>query len=277
VSETSGLYGGVTSRRVTTRDLQRAKERGERWPMLTAYDVLTAGVFDEAGVPVLLVGDSAANMVFGHETTVPTTVDELIPLARAVVRGTTRALVVADLPFGSYQASPQQALATATRFLQEACVQAVKVEGGRRIAPQVDLLVGSGVPVVGHLGVTPQSVGTLGGYGVVGRGEAGDVLIADALALEEAGAFAVVLEVVPAELAARVTAELRIPTIGIGAGPSCDAQVMVWADLVGLTPGHKPKFVKPYADVRGVLRDAVTAWGADVREGRYPDDATSYR
>jgi 3-methyl-2-oxobutanoate hydroxymethyltransferase len=270
------LYGGVRGRRVSVRDLRLAKERGERWAMLTSYDMLTAGLFDAAGIPVLLVGDSAGNNVLGHSSTVPVTTDELLPLTRAVARSAQRALVVADLPFGSYQASPEQALTTSVRFLQEAGAQAVKLEGGRRVVPQVDLLVSSGVPVMAHVGLTPQSE-LVTGLRVQGRGEAGEELLADALALQEAGAFAVVLEAVPAELAERVTAALDIPTIGIGAGPGTDAQVLVWTDLAGLTPGPGPKFVKRYADLRTVLTDAVTTYADDVREGRYPGPEHSYR
>jgi 3-methyl-2-oxobutanoate hydroxymethyltransferase len=269
------LYGGVTSRRVTTRDLQDAKERGERWAMLTSYDMLTAQLFDEVGIPVLLVGDSAGNNVLGYENTVPVTVDDMLPLVRAVARSTSRPLVVADLPFGSYQESPAQALHNSVRFLQ-AGAQAVKLEGGRRVLPQVELLVESGVPVMGHLGLTPQSVNTLGGYRVQGRGEAGDQLIADALALQEAGAFAVVLEVVPADLAERVTKELTVPTVGIGAGAGTDAQVLVWTDMAGLTPGKGPKFLKRYADLRSVLGDAAKAYADDVRDGRYPATEHGY-
>jgi 3-methyl-2-oxobutanoate hydroxymethyltransferase len=266
-SEIPALYGGVTSRRVTVRDLQLAKEKGEKWVMLTSYDQLTAALFDEAGIPVLLVGDSAGNNVLGYETTVPVTMDDLAPLVRGVARATKRSLVVADLPFGSYQGSPAQALESAVRFLQLGA-QAVKLEGGQRVVPQVELLVTSGVPVMGHLGLTPQSVNAFGGYRVQGRGEAGDRLIQEALALQEAGAFAIVLEVVPAELAERLTKELTIPTIGIGAG--CDAQVLVWTDMAGLTPGPGPKFVKRYADLRTVLGDAARAYADDVRDGRYP-------
>jgi 3-methyl-2-oxobutanoate hydroxymethyltransferase len=269
------LYGGVTSRRVTVRDLQTAKDRGERWAMLTSYDMLTAAVFDEAGIPVLLVGDSAGNNVLGYADTVPVTLDDMVPLVRGLARTTTRALVVGDLPFGSYQGSPEQALASAVRFLQ-AGAQAVKLEGGRRVLPQVELLVESGIPVMGHLGLTPQSVNTLGGYRVQGRGEAGKQLLADALALQDAGAFAVVLEVVPAELAEHVTAELAVPTIGIGAGAGCDAQVLVWTDMAGLTPGPGPRFVKRYADLRGTLTAAATAYAEDVREGRYPSAEHGY-
>ena len=269
------LYGGVASRRVTVRDLQAAKDRGERWAMLTSYDMLTAGVFDEAGVPVLLVGDSAGNNVLGYTTTVPVTVEDLLPLVRGVAAGARHALVVADLPFGSYQGSPAQALETSARFLR-AGAQAVKLEGGRRVLPQVELLVESGVPVMGHLGLTPQSVNTLGGYRVQGRGEAGDRLVEDALALQEAGAFCVVLEVVPVDLAERVTKELAIPTVGIGAGAGCDAQVLVWTDMAGLTPGAGPRFLKRYADLRAVLTDAARAYTDDVREGRYPGPEHGY-
>ncbi len=269
------LYGGVTSRRVTPRDLQRAKDRGERWAMLTSYDMLTAALFDEAGIPALLVGDSAGNNVLGYPTTVPVTVDELLPMVRAVVRSTTRPLVVADLPFGSYQASPEQALATAVRFLQVGGAQAVKLEGGRRVAPQVELLVSAGVPVMGHVGLTPQSELVMG-LRVQGRGEAGDALIEDALALQDAGAFAVVLEAVPADLAERVTKELLVPTVGIGAGAGCDAQVLVWTDMAGLTPGAPLTFVKQYADLRGVLTDATRAYADDVREGRFPGPEHSF-
>jgi len=269
------LYGGGQSRRITIRDLAAAKERGERWPMLTAYDALTAGLFDEAGIPVLLVGDSAAMVVYGYEQTLPVTVDDLMPLVAAVVRGTRRALVVADLPFGSYQASPAQALDTAARFVKEGGAHAVKLEGGERVLAQVDALVSAGVPVMGHLGLTPQSVNALGGYRVQGRGGAGEKLIADAKALESAGAFAVVLEVVPAELAERVTASLSIPTIGIGAGAATDAQVLVWQDLAGLTE-RVPRFVKQYLDLRGLLGGAVREWAAEVVDGSYPGEEHTY-
>ena len=275
-TELPTLYGGVTNRRVRPSDLQRAKDRGERWAMLTSYDMLTAGVFEQAGIPVLLVGDSAGNNVLGHATTVPVTVDELLPMVRAVSRSTSRPMVVADLPFGTYQASPEQALATAVRFLQVGGAHAVKLEGGRRVVPQVELLVGAGVPVMGHVGLTPQSELVMG-LRVQGRGEAGDVLIEDALALQEAGAFAVVLEAVPADLAERVTKELLIPTIGIGAGVGCDAQVLVWTDMAGLTPGAPLTFVKRYADLRGVLTEATRAYADDVREGRFPGPEHSFR
>ncbi|MEY9929508.1 3-methyl-2-oxobutanoate hydroxymethyltransferase [Catenulispora sp. GP43] len=272
------LYGGTgTGRRVTVRDLAKAKREGEKWAMLTAYDALTAGVFDEAGIPVLLVGDSAGNNHLGYENTVPVTVDQLVMLSGAVVRGTKRAMVVGDLPFGSYQSSPAQALETAARFMKEAGVGAVKLEGGRRVLPQVEALVQAGVPVMAHIGLTPQSVNVLGGYRIAGRGdEEAEKLISDAKALQHAGAFAIVLELVPAELAARVSAEIDIPTVGIGAGAGTDAQVLVWTDMAGLTPGGVPKFVKQYADMRALLGDAARAFAADVVHGVYPDESHSY-
>lgn len=271
------LYGGSPAgRRISVHDLAAAKARGERWPMITAYDALTARVFDEAGIPVLLVGDSAAMVVYGYDSTVPVTVDELVPLVAGVVRGSRRAMVVADLPFGSYQASPAQALETASRFMKETGCHAVKLEGGARVMPQVELLVSAGIPVMGHLGLTPQSVHAFGGYKVQGRGEDGVTLVQDAKALQSSGAFAVVLEVVPADLAAQVSQVLSIPTVGIGAGPGTDAQVIVWQDMAGLTPGRTAKFVKKYADVHGVLHDAAQAWAADVVSGAYPAPEHSY-
>lgn len=269
------LYGGVVNRRVHVKDLQAAKDRGERWAMLTSYDMLTAGIFEAAGIPVLLVGDSAGNNVLGYSTTVPVTVDELLPMVRAVVRSTSRPLVIADLPFGSFQGSPEQALTTAVRFLKEGGAQAVKLEGGQRMAPQVELLVSSGIPVMGHVGLTPQSENVTG-LRIQGRGEAADVLLDDALALQAAGAFAVVLEAVPAHLAERVTKELDIPTVGIGAGGGCDAQVLVWTDMAGLTPGKPLTFVKQYADLRGILTQATAAYADDVREGRFPGPEHSF-
>jgi 3-methyl-2-oxobutanoate hydroxymethyltransferase len=268
-------YGGQARRRVTVRDIAAAKERGERWPMVTAYDAMTARVFDEAGIPVLLVGDSAAMVVYGYDTTLPVSVDDLIPLTAAVVRGSSRAMVVADLPFGSYQASPQQALESAARFMKEAGAHAIKLEGGRRVLPQIETLVSAGIPVMGHLGLTPQSVNVLGGYRVQGRGQSGDELMADAKALEHAGAFAVVLECVPADLAERVTAALSIPTIGIGAGPGCDAQVLVWQDMMGLNQ-RPPKFVKRYFDLAGEMDRAVRAFADEVVSGSFPSAEHSY-
>ena len=269
------LYGGKQSGRVTIRDIAAAKARGEKWPMLTAYDALTAGIFDETGIPVLLVGDSAGNVVFGHDTTVPVTVDDLIPLTAAVVRGTKRAMVVADLPFGSYQGSPAKALESAFRFMKEAGAHAVKLEGGMRVAHQVEELVSAGIPVMGHLGLTPQSVHAFGGFRVQGRGEDGDKLLHDAKALEAAGAFSVVLEGIPSALGARITEALHIPTIGIGAGPDCDAQVLVWQDMAGLSP-RSPKFAKRYADIAAILRTAAAEYAAEVASGAFPTEEYSY-
>jgi len=273
---TTGRPPSRPTRRTRIHHLRELKERGERWPMLTAYDMYTAEIFDEAGIPVLLVGDSAANNVYGYANTLPVTVDEMLPLVKAVVRGTKSALVVADLPFGSYQISPEQALTTSFRFMKEAGAHAVKLEGGARFAPQVEALSGSGIPVMAHLGFTPQSEHALGGYRVQGRGNGGDKLVEDALAMQAAGAFAVVLEMVPADVAKRVTAELVIPTIGIGAGPETDAQVLVWSDMAGMNRGRKPRFVKQYADVGSVLLDAAKRFGADVRGGSYPTEEHSY-
>ncbi len=270
------LYGGTASRRITVRDIAAAKARGEKWPMLTAYDALTARVFDDAGIPVLLVGDSAAMVVYGHDSTIPVRLDELIPLTAAVVRGTRRAMIVADMPFGSYQASAATALEAAVRFLKETGAQAVKLEGGYRVVRQVEELVAAGIPVMAHLGLTPQSVNVFGGYRVQGRGEDGERLLHDAKVLQSAGAFAVVLECVPADLAARVTDSLDIPTIGIGAGPHCDAQVLVWQDMAGLSP-TTAKFVKRYADLATVLHGAAGAFAADVVSGRFPSEEYSYR
>ena len=273
---TEPLYGGKQSRRITTIDLFAAKARGEKWPMITTYDAITAGIFDEAGYPVLLVGDSAAMVVYGFDSTIPVTSDHLIPLVAGVERGSKRAMVVADLPFGSYQESPDQALSTAMRFLKEGNAHAVKLEGGSHIAPTVELLTKSGVPVMGHIGLTPQSVHQMGGYRVQGRGESGAQILADAKALEAAGAFAIVLEVMPHELATQITHAVSVPTIGIGAGPNTDAQVIVWQDLLGLTKGKPAKFVKQYANLNEVISDASKAWAADVATGVYPDLAHSY-
>ncbi len=264
-------------RRTRIHHLTELKQRGERWPMLTAYDMYAARIFDEAGIPVLLVGDSAANNVFGYSSTLPVTVDELLPLVKAVTGATKSALVVADLPFGSYQASPQQAFETAVRFMKEGGAQAVKLEGGAAMVPQVELLVSAGIPVMAHLGFTPQSEHALGGYRVQGRDDQGNRIVEDALALQEAGAFAVVLEMVPADVAKRMTAELTVPTIGVGAGPECDAQVLVWTDMAGLNRGRVPKFVKRYADLGGVLADAAARFADEVRAGVYPDEEHSYR
>ncbi|MEV0940517.1 3-methyl-2-oxobutanoate hydroxymethyltransferase [Micromonospora wenchangensis] len=269
-TEVTALYGGPATRRVRTRDLIAAKERGDRWAMLTSYDQYTAGIFDQAGIPALLVGDSAANNVFGYETTLPVTVDELLPLVRAVVRATRHTLVVGDLPFGSYEEGPTQALRTAVRFMKEGGCHAVKLEGGRRCADQIAAITGAGIPVMAHIGFTPQSEHTLGGYRVQGRGDTADEVLADARAVAGAGAFAVVLEMVPGEVAKRVTAELAIPTVGIGAGPDTDAQVLVWQDMAGLRTGKAPRFVKRYADLAGTLTEATRLFADEVRGGGFP-------
>ena len=269
--------GPVTRpKKIRVPHLQAMKDRGERIAMLTSYDQLTAEIFDQAGIPVLLVGDSAANNVLGYETTLPVTVDELIPLVRAVSRAARRALVVADLPFGSYQTSPEQALTTSVRFMKEAGAHAVKLEGGAAVVEQVRTLVGAGIPVMAHLGFTPQSEHSLGGYRVQGRGDHAEQLVQDALAVEAAGAFAVVLEMVPADVAKRVTAELAVPTIGIGAGVDCDGQVLVWQDMAGMRSGPMPRFVKQYADLRSVLTDAATAFQDEVSTGVFPAEQHSF-
>ena len=270
------LYGGGSSVRVRVHHLQQAKARGERWAMLTAYDTYAAAVFEEAGIPVLLVGDSAGNVVLGHPSTVPVTVEDLLLMTKSVTRSTKRALVVADLPFGSYEASVEQAFGTAVRMMKEGGAHAVKLEGGVRVAPQIRKLTENGVPVMAHIGFTPQSEHALGGYRVQGRGAAAEQLLADAHAVQEAGAFSVVLEMVPAEIAGQVTKELTIPTIGIGAGVDCDAQVLVWPDMAGLTSGRVPKFVKKYADLRAQLLAAAQEYATEVREGVFPGPEHSF-
>jgi 3-methyl-2-oxobutanoate hydroxymethyltransferase len=283
MSDQPAPYGGVPTgsstsapsstpgrRKVRIPHLREMKERGEKWAMLTAYDMYAAATFDEAGIPVLLVGDSASNNVYGNETSLPVTVDELIPLTRAVSRSVKHALVVADLPFGSYQGSPEQAFHTAVRFMKEAGAHCVKLEGGAEMAPQVELLTRGGVPVMAHIGFTPQSEHNLGGYRVQGRGAGAEKLLADAKAMEAAGAFAVVMEMVPGEVAGDVTRQLGIPTIGIGAGAECDAQVLVWQDMMGLRTGRLPRFVKQYADLHGVMLEAARAYAADVAAGTFP-------
>ena len=275
------LYGGSaepvrTPTKIRTHHLQQMKSEGHKWAMLTAYDFTTARLFDEAGIPVLLVGDSAANVVYGYDTTVPVTVDELIPLVRGVVRGAEHALVVADLPFGSYEGGPAQALATATRFLKESGAHAVKLEGGERVVEQIATLSAAGIPVMAHIGFTPQSVNGLGGFRVQGRGDAAEQTVADAIAVAEAGAFAVVMEMVPAELATQITGKLTIPTVGIGAGSNCDAQVLVWQDMAGLTSGRTAKFVKRFGDVGAELRRAAIQYADEVATGAFPAEEHSF-
>ena len=273
-------YGGGTSdpalKRVRTRHFQRAKEQGIKITGLTSYDFLSASIFDEAGIDFLLVGDSAGNTVFGYDTTIPVTLDELIPLTRAVVRAVSRALVVADLPFGSYENGPDEALASAIRFMKETGAHAVKLEGGVRSAKQIKRIVRAGIPVMAHIGFTPQSEHGLGGHIIQGRGEAGAQLLADAHAVQDAGAFAVVMEMVPSGIAGQVTKELSIPTISVGAGPECDGQLMVWSDWAGFSRGRIPKFVKQYANIGQTLLDAAIAYRDDVESGVYPAPEHEY-
>lgn len=263
-------------KRVRTRHFQQAKESGIKITGLTSYDQLSASIFDAAGIDFLLVGDSAGNTVLGYDTTLPVTIDELIPLTRAVAGAASRAFVVADMPFGSYETGPDEALHSAFRFMKETQAHAVKLEGGVRSAEQIRRIVEAGIPVMAHIGFTPQSEHGLGGHMIQGRGEKLDQLLADAHAVQDAGAFAVVLEMVPASAAKRVTEQLRIPTIGVGAGPHVDGQLLVWTDWAGFTTGRIPKFVKKYADLSGVLTDAVGAFRADVESGAYPGPEHSY-
>ena len=262
--------------RIRTHHLRQAKVNGERFAMLTAYDQYTAEIFDQAGIEVLLVGDSASNNVFGNETSLPVTVDELIPLCRAVARSARRALVVADLPFGSYEVSAQQAVATGVRFLKEGLAHAVKIEGGKFYAETVRAMVQAGIPVMAHIGFTPQSEHALGGYRVQGRGDDAERLIDDAVSLAGAGAFCVLMEMVPAGTAAAVDAAVEVPTIGIGAGNATTGQVLVWQDMAGLRGGKMAKFVKQYADLRTSLAEAARAYGEDVRSGQFPGPEHSF-
>lgn len=256
--------------RIRVHHLQQAKERGEKFAMLTAYDVMMAEIFDQAGIEVLLVGDSAANTVIGYDSTLPITVDEMIVFTKAVSHGTKRALVVADLPFGSYEQSPQQAVATAVRLMKEGGAQAVKIEGGHEFAEHVRAMVLAGVPVIGHIGFTPQSEHALGGFRIQGRGNAAESMIADAQALERAGAFTILMEMVPSPVAAKVDEALTVPTIGIGAGNATTGQVLVWQDLLGLGANRTPRFVKKYADLRSVISSAVSQYHQEVVSGSFP-------
>lgn len=273
--EQSSPYGknpvsGTTHTRIRIPHLQQMKVLGQKWAMLTAYDMYTAAIFEEAGIPVLLVGDSASNNVYGNETSLPVTVDELIPLVRAVTRSTRRPLVIADLPFGSYQASAEQCFLTAVRFMKEGGAHAVKLEGDTEMLPQVEKLVRSGIPVMAHIGFTPQSEHQLGGYRVQGKGEKAQQLVETAKAFEAAGAFALLIEMVPGDVAAEITAAVSIPTVGIGAGNQCDAQVLVWQDMAGLRNGRLPRFVKQYADMRTLLHKAARDYAVDVEAGTFP-------
>lgn len=262
--------------RIRTHHLQAAKNEGRRFAMLTAYDQYTAEIFDDAGIEVLLVGDSAANNVLGYGTTLPITLDEMIVFAKAVTNGARRALVVCDLPFGSYEVSPAQAVESSVRLMKEGMVHAVKMEGGSHYAQTVRALSAAGIPVMAHIGFTPQSEHSLGGYRVQGRGDAARQLVDDAVALAEAGAFCVLMEMVPAEAAADVDRAVRVPTIGIGAGSATTGQVLVWQDMAGLRSGRQAKFVKQYADLRTVLAGAATAYGNDVRAGTFPGPEHSF-
>lgn len=265
-----------TPARLRTRYFARAAADNTAFSCLTSYDCMTAALFDDAGVDLLLVGDSLANVVLGRETTLSLTVDEMIPLARAVVDATNRVFVVMDLPFGSYEASPEQALATAVRVMKETGVQAVKVEGGAEMAPTVQKLVDAGIPVCGHIGFTPQSVHGLGGFVVQGRGEKAQRLLDDALALQQAGAFACVIEMVPADVAAHVTAETEMPIIGIGAGNQCDGQILVWTDALGLGTGRSPRFVRRYANLAETITAAARDYVEDVSSREFPSAEESF-
>jgi 3-methyl-2-oxobutanoate hydroxymethyltransferase len=260
---------------ITIDDLRAWKQAGKRFTMLTAYDFPTARILDEAGIPVLLVGDSVGNNVLGYTTTLPVTMDDMLHHTKAVTRGARHAMVVGDMPFGSTQVSVSEGVRNAVRFLQEGGAHAVKVEGAQ--IELIHTLVDLGIPVMAHVGLTPQSVHGMGGYKVQGRGEeAATTLLEQAHSLEKAGAFAIVLEGMPTDLGTSITAELHIPTIGIGAGPGTDAQVLVVNDLLGLNE-HEPKFARPYADLRRVIIDAVTAFARDVEDGTFPDEEHSYR
>ena len=261
----------------TVLDVQRLKDEGRRFAMLTAYDYLSAKILDEAGIPILLVGDSLGMVMLGHPTTLPVTLDDMLHHAKAVARGAKQALLVGDMPFMSYHASVEQAITSAGRFVQEASMHAVKLEGGGRVIEITRRLTEIGIPVMGHVGLTPQFVHQMGGFKVQGKSEAqADRIFADALALEEAGAFSIVLEGVPSALAARITKAVRIPTIGIGAGPQCDGQVLVFHDAFGFTTGKAPKFVKRYANLAEEITRAATAYAEDVRTGRFPGPEHEY-
>ena len=266
----------ATASRISISNLAAKKKAGEKWAMLTSYEQMSAQIFDEAQIPVLLVGDSAGNNFFGQENTIPVTVDDLIPLARAVVNSSKSAMVVADFPFGSYESGPEQALATGVRFFKEAKVQAVKLEGGKKVVPQIKALINAGIPVMGHIGLTPQSVHALGGFKVQGRGQDAARVIEDAKALVEAGVFAIILELIPAELAKEITKLVSVPTIGIGAGVHCDAQVLVWTDLMGLTE-KPPKLAKAYRNLRSEISAAAKEWASDVAGGKFPTDEQSFK
>jgi len=261
---------------VSVHDLLEYKKQDKKWLMLTSYDSLTSSLFDELNIPVVLVGDSAGQLIFGHDSTVPVTMEEMLPIVGGVARSNKHSLIVADMPFGSYQSSSELAIENATKFLKVGA-HAVKLEGGQRIANTISVLVEAGIPVMGHIGLTPQSVNVFGGYKVQGKGEQAQNLLQDAKFIQAAGAFAVVLEAIPRNLAKEITNSLLIPTIGIGAGPDTDAQVLVWQDLAGLTKDPIPKFVKRFANLRDDLSSAVKLAKEEVESGNYPDDNHSYQ
>lgn len=265
------------ARRVTTSTLRKMKTAGEKIAMITAYDYTMATLVDAAGVDMILVGDSAANVMAGYSTTIPITLDQMIYHTQCVVRGIRRAMVVCDMPFGSYQGDPMLALASAVRILKESGAEAVKLEGGADVAPAIRAIVGAGIPVVGHLGLTPQSVNQFGGYGLRAKEDAeAERLLADARLLDELGCCAIVLEKIPAALAARVSAAVSAPTIGIGAGPDTDGQVLVLQDMLGMNQGFKPKFLRRYADLGNVITDAVAHYVTDVKTASFPTYDEAY-
>jgi 3-methyl-2-oxobutanoate hydroxymethyltransferase len=270
-------YASWTHGKLPLPELGELKRRGEKIVMVTAYDAPSARLADAAGVELILVGDSAAMVVLGHDSTVPASMDELLILTRAVTRGAKRPIVVADMPFGSFQVSDELALENAVRFVKEAAADAVKLEGAGPMVPRVRAIVGAGIPVMGHIGLTPQSATSLGGFKAQGRtAEKARKLVEDARELEAAGCFSLVLEAVPAAVAAEVTRALTIPTIGIGAGRECDGQVLVWHDLLGLYEGRAPRFVKRYADIGTEIRKALETYADEVRTGRFPEDQHTY-
>jgi 3-methyl-2-oxobutanoate hydroxymethyltransferase len=263
--------------KVTAPSLRASKERNERLVCLTAYDYTMARIVDEAGIDIILVGDSIGNTMLGYGNTVPVTLDEIVMHTRAVRRGVQRALLVADMPYGSFHTGADEAVHNALRLIKEGAAEAVKLEGGRKRADLVKRLVDEEIPVMGHIGLTPQSVNKLGGYRVQGKtAEAARQLLEDARALEDAGAFSIVLEVVPREIAQMITESIKIPTIGIGAGAHCDIQVLVIHDLLGLTFGKVARFVRPYANLRETITESISHWAEDVRNGSYPSEAESY-
>jgi 3-methyl-2-oxobutanoate hydroxymethyltransferase len=272
-----GSAGTPASGKLPLPELAEMKQRGERIVMITAYDAPSGRIADAAGVDLILVGDSAAMVVLGHDSTVPATMDEMLMLTRAVTRGAHRPLVIADLPFGSYQVSDVQAVESAIRFVKEASADAIKLEGAGTMLSRIRALTGAGIPVMGHLGLTPQTATMLGGFKAQGRSAAKAVqLYDDALALQAAGCFSIVLEAVPSPVAARITEALDVPTIGIGAGPDCDGQVLVWHDLLGLYAGHAPRFVKQYAELAPTIGAAVEQYASEVRNGAFPEEKHTY-